>query len=749
MFEFLTLRLRNFAFYSDLELDLSPIDTSEGSKDSVLIRGHNEHGKTTLFRGLLWTVFGKDGLEKAEHLPARDVLRLQGAKGHQEHLGQLVFRSESSTYRITRTGETGEASDRVNEQVRVHKFCPTDEDDPWKNEPAVERSLAELYFPPDLAPYLFLNADKVYSIVGEGSASGQIEEVTQAINDMLGITAVKKAAQRVKEQQSRIRKDLSQRIGADTEKEKLERTVVELEEQVEKEEKAALRAAETLEQLNAQLQARDAELKDLEEQDDGTAVYVRKHKTQQERDAAATAYRDAMKELREDFSARELFVPFFAAQACEVHKKLSQLHVEGIIPRAELPLLTKLLDPAINEEELCICGETHIGKGTDARARLQQLVDNSQAFEEGANRLDKIRSDLNELVKTHLSQQQEWVPRFAKHVQLVEETREALSEAQSRLHDAEREVHTYEETAVGDKKKLLRQELKDIRDQRNNHRASQSVARAKLDGGEDDLGRDHSPGLRTQLAGAQRKLSSYYDRVRDAQHLAQAEKAADKVREVLELTVRRIQEDQIVAVSNSMNTLFLNITNNGVEVATDELGHTSVTSGVGIRQVPARPGRFELFAETASGDSKPLHILNGASRQALTVSFLVALLQHSDAPIPIVADSLFHPLSGSVKFRLAKHLLATKVQKIVTLTHDDVQRPQMRNLLRQHAARTYTVTNLAKRQDLANSPAQLGSVVAVCTCGPDEYCDLCELAAVEGESPTQSLQENAQGRRVL
>src|SRR5262249_34465175 len=157
------------------------------------------------------------------------------------------------------------------------------------------------------------------------------------------------------------------------------------------------------------------------------------------------------------------------------------------------------------------------------------------------------------------------------------------------------------------------------------------------------------------------------------------------------------------------------------------------------REVASREGHFELHAETASGDSKPLAILNGASRQALTVSFMVALLENSDAPIPLVADSVFHPLSGNVKFRLAKLLLAPKVQKIVFFTHDDVQREPLRNLLMQHAARTYTVSSSAKPNDLARPPVSKGSIAMMCTCGPGEFCDICELAMVDGESPTQYL----------
>ena len=152
MFEFLTLRLDNFAIYDGLSLDLSPIAGGSAGGDTVLIRGHNEHGKTTLFRGLMWTIFGARALDKAEQLSAHDAMRLQGQKGRQEHFGQLVFKSESAKYRITRIATTQDGDLGVQEHVRVHRYSATDPDDPWKDDPSVERSLAEFYFPSDLAP---------------------------------------------------------------------------------------------------------------------------------------------------------------------------------------------------------------------------------------------------------------------------------------------------------------------------------------------------------------------------------------------------------------------------------------------------------------------------------------------------------------------------------------------------------------------------------------------------------------------
>jgi DNA sulfur modification protein DndD len=750
MFEFETLTLDNFALYSNLELELSPPSGGSGPNDLVLIRGHNEHGKTTLFRGLMWTVFGYEALDKSEQLGAREAMRLQGLKGKQEHRGELFFKTDATRYRITRVATTLENDSGIRETVRVHRFSPTDPDEPWKEDPSVERTLASFYFPPNLAPYLFLNADKVTSIVGDSvSTTRKTDEVTHAIDDMLGITIVKKAIERVKAQRHAIERDISAKVGTDDVKDRLEAAVARLEAAVGEQEDAYEKAGERIEALSGQLETRKAELRILEEGDVATAVYTRRNDAEQERARKVGVYHDAMKKLRDDFSSPSLYLPFFTKQLLQVEARLSELRVEGIIPQAELPLLTKLLNPVTNPEQLCVCGKTDIRPGTEAYDTLQRLVERSRDFEEGADRLDKIHADLTELLKSHVSHDKTWPASFGIRVNDVETAKRELEDAQSEFDDADQAVKEYERQAKREQLRLLRDEVEGIAGQLGKAKSQQSIANAKLEGGFDTLGHSHGKGLRSELSGAQRKLRSYFDTVKDAQHLTQAVKSADRVVEVLEATVRSIQHDQVAAVSQRMNYLFLTITNNGALVADEERGNLPVTARVGIREVPARPGHFELYAETTSGISKPLAVLNGASRQALTVSFMVALLENSNAPIPLVTDSLFHPLSGSVKFRLAQHLLAPHVQKITFFTHDDVQSPEIRNLLMQHAARTYTLSNSAKPRDLANTPAPAESVVMVCNCGPGQFCQTCELAATDGPSPTHGLDENPSPKRVL
>src|SRR4051794_9517089 len=557
MFEFESLNLTNFALYNGLTLDLAPASGGSGPGDSVLVRGHNEHGKTTLFRGLMWTVFGAEALDNSEQLGARDAMRLHGLKGKQEHVGQLFFRSESARYRITRTAATWENDTGVSEKVRVHRYSPTDPVNPWKDDPSAERSLAEFYFPPDLAPYLFLNADKANSIVGEVGATHQTDKVTRAINDMLGISAVNEAIRRVKQQRRAIQHDLSAKIGSDNEKDRLEAAVDALESAVTEQEEALEKAGQRIETLSRQVEEAEAELKVLEEGDDATAVYTRRDGAKHERDLKAAAYRDAMKDLRADFSSPSLYLPFFTPQLEAARARLFELRVEGIIPQAELPLLTKLLNPATNPEQICICGETDISVGTGAHARLKKLVEASHEFEEGANRLDKVREDLIELLKNYVAHEKGWAASFGVRVNQVETAKKALEQAQSELDDAENEVRKYERQAKQEQISLLRTEVQGLNFQLEGAKTQASVARAKLDGGLDSLDHDHGKGLRSELIGAERKLEKYYDTIRDAQHLAQAVKAADVVVEVLQATVRSIQLSQVATVSAHMNYLFL------------------------------------------------------------------------------------------------------------------------------------------------------------------------------------------------
>lgn len=739
MFEFARLHLENVSLYDGLDFDLS----GGPDRDTILIRGHNNHGKTSLFRALTWAVFGKEALNTMEPGLARFALRLLTAEGEQTHHATLEFTSPNGRYRIRRTAVTTDDAHVVKETVRADRHDPASSGDPWREDDELQGDLKEFYFPPELAPYLFLNADKVKSVVSSAVEQGSSvqDEITAAINLMLGITAVEKTKDRVHDKAGEIRRKRNRMVGDTGKTKTLSEAAEKAEEALDDEQGRRKEIEGAITVTKDTLEAKNGELRQLEHEEDESAVYQARADAQRDLDQAAGAVRDAAKAVRLGFGGPELILPLFTEQLATVSDRLGGMHEDGVIPQSELPLIKKLLRPEKNPEQLCICNETDISEGTDARGALDKLVNKSQKFEKDANRLDKVNEDLAQLLDNYYVEAG-WWDTFRTKQNDLKSMREELTEAQKRLDAAKHRVAEHEQDETKAKVRSLREEVKNLEIQLNNRQQKFNVCTAKIKGGIDTHGIDHGQGLESQLSAAKRALSRHMDSVADAKPLNYAVDAADVVKDVLDRIVDGIHHTQVPAVSDEVNQIFMDITNSGhsLSLMEDDTPGTAIASGkVGIRE-RTNPGTFELFAETVGGIAKPIGGLNGASRQALTVSFMVALLNHSGAPIPMVSDSLFHNLSGNVKFQLAKHLLSPAVQTIIFFTHDDVGTVNVRKLLTSQAARTYTVSNSTRGNDLANPPRPGSGIAMVCRCGPEERCATCHLADLESGSPTADLQ---------
>lgn len=729
MFDFQRLMLENVQLYDGLDLDLSPT----GGKNTVLIRGHSEHGKTALFRALTWVVFGEDGLNQIEPGLALQAVRDLDSDGEQTHTGTLEFGNGSARFRIRRTAVS--TANHVREtQAVFERFDPAAAEKPWQVDPKLGEDLQDFYFPPALAAYLFINADRVEQIVDKGKAKGSAtaEQVTAAINAMLGIDAVDKAAERVRERRKVLETRYTELVGPQGAAAQLVAEVQRLQDAKDAQDGEVGRLQEEIAERESTLAQQQAELHELEDNADDTAIYHAKGEADHAVQSASEVVRDLAGEIRNTFASRDLLMPMFTKQLGFVHEKLDVLWEEGIIPQAELPLIKKLLDPKTNHDQNCLCEVTDISEGAPARATLQKKVDRSQSFEEDAHRLDKFREDLRAaLADFHVADN--WWASFASLQGRLRTARGQLDDAVAVARHAQEAVDRYESDGSKKRIRTLRKTVHDGHVELDRARQRLGTAQYKLDGGVDEnTGVDHGDGLKTELRRAIRKLSDHRDNQIDARPTHMAINATETISQVLSEVIERIHANQVPEVSAQLNDIFLDITNNGVLTAQndegDDAGQSGASGSVGIRRT-ARTDHFELYAETGKGNPKPISVLNGASRRALTVAFVVALLKHSGAPIPMVSDSLFNTVNGDVKRKLANHLLSPAVQKIVFFFHDDVANPKVRAALTSQAARTYTVSNSRKPRELENAPTPKGNaVVMVCTCGPDAQCPTCELA---------------------
>src|SRR5207244_2426227 len=127
-------------------------------------------------------------------------------------------------------------------------------------------------------------------------------------------------------------------------------------------------------------------------------------------------------------------------------------------------------------------------------------------------------------------------------------------------------------------------------------------------------------------------------------------------------TYRRVATDQIAALSDRMNSLFRDM----IAAASDEVIHR-----VGIKE--SAPEEYEIFAQKRNGD--PLHVatmVNGASRRALAMAFIVALAEQSGTRAPTVCDSLLNNTSSSVREGTFSVTVNNSSQPVLLMTRDEI-----------------------------------------------------------------------------
>ena len=96
---------------------------------------------------------------------------------------------------------------------------------------------------------------------------------------------------------------------------------------------------------------------------------------------------------------------------------------------------------------------------------------------------------------------------------------------------------------------------------------------------------------------------------------------------------------------------------------------------------------------------------------------------------PLVADSLLNFTSGSVRTNTLRVTAETASQPILLLTGSDMESQNEIDLVDRYAGATYTLTGQWQHGRQGGDVVRLTDnrqVSLLCSCGPREYCDICE-----------------------
>lgn len=697
----LRAHIENFRLLRDVTFEFA----HGGGRNVTVFRAANESGKTTLLTALQWGLFGDAALPEsgASYRLCPIDIPAEGAIGVTVSV-EIDYSIPTSTgrvreYRIIRSAvETPRNNgDWERERTRVRLFSLTANGGvPLDNPEAHIRP----HLPNDLREVFFTDGDRALSFI-EGSRADQVKRVEGAIQSLLGLDTVEQAHDHVR----RVRTDLNRRVNKDSgnleELQQVTGTIAAIHERLPELEtriKDAKHQMDRLEHLE-----HDAERKFTEALRQGNRdelardlADTKRKRLSAEREAekATRAHADLFKS---ELLAKHLLAgPFAKAQGL-----LEALHDQRKIPNQTIPVLEDRLD-----QEICICGES-LDDGSDNGRRRREhiacMIDDSRTADANHEKLSALYYGSQDLLRPPVD------PTWADEYVEVFQRRVSANKRVQDYGQAEAEI----DAQIG---RLPDVDIQQLRAARDQYRKQQKEQHAKFIRLTDEL--DTTKQKLEQAESRQTKLLSQDDK--GAKIAAELQVAKD-LEEVLEKTLAAMRTRELEQVSARMNALFL------------EMIGADVQAKAIIRRASITPDFRIVVSGPFDQPLDPSQDLNGASRRALTIAFILALARVSDVEAPNVIDTPLGMMSGYVKQSVLQIASRHSGQLILMLTHSEIS--ECEEILDRHVGQIYTLTNPAHYPKiLVNDPGAHDSRLLVCECDHHSDCDLCERR----ESPDPS-----------
>jgi DNA sulfur modification protein DndD len=693
---------QNFRLLRDLELQFS-IDPK---RKLTVIRAANETGKTTLLSALQWALYGDSALpNKGEdyrlhpidwddstkrRVPITVTVDFELTRVRKGPSGLVETRRN---YRIVRSAfeeVSGKMWQRSSSTVKLFEMAEQGASPVSDPEAIINDEL-----PPELREVFFTDGDRALSFIeADVSVSTKRERVQRAIRSLLGLGVIEDAIKHVKKASAEINKEAKgigsgdKLSGIASQLEQIENEVTKLEADLEDAIKQFTtfdeKVSEIDKKIEATLQKGDKEKlrKDME--------HVLKQIKQLDAQIEA-ANKEHSHLFRSAELSRDLLEPVIVAG----FQKLADLHDKGKIPNTTIPVLEDRL-----ATKLCICGESLDNTDIHGQQRclhIAKLIDESR-------RADAIQSMVTDLYygsKALLPPPKEegvgWLAAYDKVVERRDGLNTLREDEGRKMRALELQLDSLPDADIQGLRETRRQYIQ----QRDRFLQKQSQAETQLENLQGE--RDRLKNERDRLLGEQKK---------GARILAELEVTQDVIT-VLQSSFARITSEELTKVSTLMNSIFL------------EMIGADPEQGAIINRAEISP-TFDIIVFGPNDRTlNPDRDLNGASRRALTLAFILALTRVSEVEAPNVIDTPLGMTSGFVKRSVLRTAIRESAQLILFLTHDEIAGCE--ELIDEAAGKIVTLTNPAHYPVmLVNDPRESDRKVLKCGCNHRQECQICQ-----------------------
>lgn len=691
-------RFRNFRLLRNVELDFSAAD----GRSLTVVRAENESGKTTASVALQWVLFGDDALPR----PAQEY-RLHPIDWDTSSGSSVVVEAEiefeHDYERASRTGgalsETAQflARRTATEQLSAHSWARLSSefqlyrksDAGWTPLPGGgELELGDI-LGSHLKNLFFTDGDRALSFISaEISTSDKRKLVKGAIRDMLGFEILEKSMQRVVRAQASLRGKTGALPNAD-QLQAVARQLAECDDLIQREDREAASAEEDAGRISIDIAAVRQKIEAALIRGDREEM-VRQRKRLEE---ALQNSRESLARLRMShgaiFRKRPIPLQLVAERLGRASKLLEQLRSQGKIPRTALPILRERL--AHGE---CICG-TALAPGSAARARVEKTIADQLATSAVDDRLTELRIQAAQFLSND-GAVEAWSDELKQVTAARDEAERRIADLEAELKPIEKQIDEIPDTDVP----YLRAREREFIEARD--AALTRATRAETNARNAKKRRDE---FDAEYKGLMKQS-------KDSARLEAKLSAAEDIAGVLKRAFAAIEAKEIPEVGRRMNDYFLDMI--GADAIRSTIRSASITS------------EYEILVSGPEGRSLDTdRDLNGASRRALTFSFILAITEVSGVKAPNVIDTPLGMMSPQIK-RAALRIAAQRSSQLVLfLTRSEIR--DVEDLLDKYAGRISTLTNTSHWPKLIKHQHGSAGVTSVrCDCSHRQYCDVCE-----------------------
>ena len=637
-------RFENFRLLRDLELEFA----TSGKKKLTVIRAENDSGKTTILSGLQWGFYGDDGLPD----------RGRGYRLHPIDWDPVNGKSIPISVEIDfETVVVGRGPNRsLVETTEVYRIIRSVHENLQDKEWNRGASTAQLFhlgdvgsnlidfpesrineeLPPELREVFFTDGDRALSFI-EAATKTKRDRVERAIRSLLGIDIIEDALKHVKRAASDVNKQAKNFKDSESVSQIASR-LEEISDQSADLESKIIDAKEqsaAFEQRSIDIQKKidEALMKGNKEQ-----LVAERERTQNQLQRLNRQLAEASREHSLMFRglplARDLLTPVLE----QSFNKLTELREQGKIPNSTIPVLEECLQNAV-----CICGETLAGHDAEANHRIthiRNIIEESRKATELQSTLTDLHFGSSSFQPHQISNSNSWVSDYRKISDRRENLQALHDEHAGKLKSLELQIDQIPDTDV----QGLRDTQRGYRSQRdkfNDNRVRYETHFASLSLQEKGLTKRRDGLLRNQIKGAQ--------------ILAELNVAQDVIN-VLQASYQRITSEELEKVSSAMNALFL------------EMIGADPEQGAIIQKAWINDS-FDIIVYGPNNHMlNPDRDLNGASRRALTLAFILALTKVSEVEAPNAIDTPLGMMSGYVKRSVLRTAIRESSQLILFLT---------------------------------------------------------------------------------